>query len=54
MSAGYALKMIHEDDVYRRAAKRAENRQCAGGRALGDNDAETRGDFRDQAADDRR
>ena len=54
MAAGDALEMIHENDVHRGAADRAEHRQRARRRPFGDDDAEARGDLGDQAADHRR
>src|ERR1700735_504693 len=49
--AGDALKVIHEQHIDRRAADGAEQRHGACRRALGDDDAEARGDFAHQAAD---
>ena len=49
-----ALEMIHEQEIHARAAKRADDGQCARRRAFGDDNAEARRDFGDEAGDDGR
>ena len=48
MAAREGLEMVGEGGVDRRAADRAENRRRLCGQLLADDDAETRGDLRDE------
>ena len=50
---GDSLEVIHKNEIDRRTAERADNRNRTGGCSLGDDGAKSRRNFRNETADER-
>ena len=53
VSTGNSLEVIHKNEIDRRAAERADNRNRTGGCSLGDDGTKSRRNFRNETADKR-